>query len=392
MSSKYSFLLVPILMLSQAAFGQTVASSSDKLSFHAATEHCFSLHESLQGQVSVDAERPGQMTEIMQQDTASVEEADTPIIVSSDQAQTAANVESECSEGIDIEGQSCINAGSKFPICMSSSHTSKNAKVGDPVEASLAMDLKIGNKLVAERGSKILGHVFICKPARSLHSARVSRDHRLRAAGAIGLQLDEIISANGEHLVIDAVPARQDKIVQNNATGRILGVDKGGEIAMPISIQLKAQALHGSICLACGLVSVCGPIGMIAGVAAQPIACGALGALSPSSAFKHPVGSNIRHRRLKGFALGALSGLPFGGTLLVDCKINGAESVIYPGDQFLIELKQPFSGQTSADYLASETDYRVSGQINIDPTKHTDHQVSTNTSIADAKTDLTQDQ
>lgn len=255
----------------------------------------------------------------------------------------SAENEAKWQENIGANGKSFIDAGSKFPICMSSSHTSKTAKVGEPVEATLGANIKIGNRLFAARGSKINGHIVTCRPARKLMQANVSRKSWMRAGGSLGLQFDEIITPEGEHLALLATPACQARIVENKAEGRVLGVNTNGEITPPLSAQIKAKSVQTTIQL----------LGMLGGpftMPAMPVAMGVMGAVSPSAAYMHPVGTNVRHRRLKGFAMGAIAGLP-AGFLLTDTIIRAPESIINSGDQFSLELKEPLEIQTASKQI-----------------------------------------
>jgi hypothetical protein len=95
----------------------------------------------------------------------------------------------------------------------------------------------------------------------------------------------------------------------------------------------------------------------------MPAALGLIGAANPSFAFMKPVGLNVRHRRLKGFAWGALSGVP-GSWLIEDTVIRGQEAMIKPGDEFLVEFQQEFTGQpaTEAELLAGAIT-KVHGQV-----------------------------
>jgi hypothetical protein len=106
---------------------------------------------------------------------------------------------------------------------------------------------------------------------------------------------------------------------------------------------------------------------------AMPIVMGVMGAVSPSFAYMHPVGTNVRHRRLKGFAMGAVSGLP-AGFLLSDSIIRAPECIINPGDQFLVELKEPFTIQTASTAISGAgTNSQVYGQIVPDTTTDTNN-------------------
>src|SRR5262249_52422303 len=152
---------------------------------------------------------------------------------------------------------------------------------------------------------------------------------------------DEIITDQGEHIPLLATPARNPRIVNNGATGRVLGVNANGQLASPLSTQLKMQALHAAIRIggsAAGVFSF--------GALPAAYACG--GAISPSFAFCQPIGKNVRHRRLKGAAMGLVAGLP-GGFLISDSIIRGPEAIVQPGDIFEAEFKQDFTGEASTE-------------------------------------------
>ncbi len=310
--------------------------------------------------------RKGKITryanEVLEGKNETFEETGAPIIIDNDEENKVTRAEFNWTESADAEGKVYINAGSKFPICMSTSHTSKTATVGDPIEARLGVDIKIGNRLFAAQGSKINGHIATCKPARKLMQANMSRKRWMRAGGTLGLQFDEIITPEGEHLLLTAIPACQARIVENKAEGRVLGVNSDGEITPPLSAQIKAKSLQTSIALAGALG---GPFSM----PAMPIAMGVMGAISPSFAYMHPVGTNVRHRRLKGFAMGAVTGLP-AGFLLSDSIIRAPESIINPGDQFLVELKESIAMQTAGNTIPVAHS-QVYGQIVPSTTKDT---------------------
>lgn len=256
----------------------------------------------------------------------------------------------------DEPGKTKITAGSEFPVAIQSALTSKTAKKGDPVEARLKVDIKIGGKLIAAKGTRVVGRVTKADPARRLLHAELSKKRWMRANGSIAIQFDEIVLDTGEHLPLVARPARAPRIVQNRSEGRVLGVNHGGEIATPLSIQLKHQALHLAIR---GAASAGGVFSM----GAVPVAYGLIGAMNPDFAFMHPVGKNVPHRRLKGFGMGIVSGLP-GGFLIADTIIRGQETVIKPGDQFLIAFHQDFTGEASSEAeLLAGSSRKVRGEV-----------------------------
>jgi len=272
------------------------------------------------------------------------------LIVDNDEFKIAAVEELSYKEIPDSPDKTFIEAGARFPVYMSSTLTSKTAKVGDPVEGRLKVDLKIGGKLVAPKGSVVIGHITRVYPARKMIAAELIPNKRwMRMAGSLSFDFDEIVTPQGEHLPLVAAPARQARIIKNVNEGRVLGVNHANEIASPLSTQVKHQALH--LAIRAGAAA-----GGVFSMGAVPVAYGVIGAINPSFAFMQPVGKNMRHRRLKGFALGVVTGLP-GGFLIADSIIRGPEAVVRPGDIFHAEFKQKFTGEaaTSAELLPGAT-------------------------------------
>lgn len=254
-----------------------------------------------------------------------------------------------------------LKSGTHIPIKVDSQLTSKTAQVGDVVTARLSDDVSIGGHLVAAKGSRIQGHVCTVQKARKVLKAELSRKRWMKSAGELGVQFDEIVTDQDEHFPLTAVPARQTRFVKDMDEGRVLGINDRGEIVSPLSAQLKSQCMHWGIHIAVSAGAVAGgPIGM----AAMPVAYGCIGAISPSFAFMHPVGRNMKHRRIKGFALGFLSGAP-GGGIICDAIVRGPEAIIEPGDAFEVELKQEFTGEPSvvAQTAEVETSKTVQGEL-----------------------------
>lgn len=262
------------------------------------------------------------------------------LVIDNDEARLEA--EYNWKEIPDAEGKTHISAGARFPVAVQSQISSKDAKVGDPVEARLKVDLKIGGKLIAPKGALVIGHVSSVEKARKLIKAEFTPNKRfLRMAGALGVTFDEIITDKNDHIPLVAAPARNPRIVNNKADGRVLGVNHAGQIASPLSTQLKGQGIH--LAIRAGAAAA-GPFSF--GIVPAVYACA--GAINPSFAFMHPVGLNVRHRRLKGFGMGLVQGLP-GGFLISDSIIKGPEAIIQPGDIFEAEFKQDFTGEPSTE-------------------------------------------
>lgn len=254
------------------------------------------------------------------------------------------------------EGKTHIKAGAQFPVAMVSQLSSKTAKQGDNIQARLKYDIKIGDKHIAKKGCLVTGHINYCLPARSVLHSLVSPTRWYRNSGCIGITFDEILSEKGEHIALNAKPARRSRIVKNKAEGRLLGVNHDGQITGPWGQQLRYKAVR------IGLNAAMLPAGTFT-FGAMPVALGVMGAINPSFAFMKPVGLNVRHRRLKGFAWGFLSGIP-GSWLIEDTVTKGQEAIIKPGDEFLVELQKEFTGEalTEAELMPGAS-AKVRGEV-----------------------------
>lgn len=258
------------------------------------------------------------------------------------------------------EGKTRIKTGAQFPVVMASQFSSKTTKKGDVCEARLKYDLKIGDRLIAEKGSLVRGHVDYCLPARSVMHSLVSPTRWYKNSGCIGLYFDDIINKNGEHIALNAKPAQKARIIKNKAEGRLLGVNHNGQIVGPWGQQLRYKAIR------IGLNFALAPAGVFS-FGAMPVALGVIGAVNPSFAFMKPVGTNVRHRRIKGFAWGFLSGVP-GSWIIEDTVTKGQEAIVKPGDEFLVELKQEFTGEARSEAtLMPGSAAKVRGQVVKDP-------------------------
>jgi hypothetical protein len=282
-----------------------------------------------------------------------LEVAAGPVVIDNDTDDVSA---ASPAESLPISAEREFSIGTKFPIQILSAHFSKSAVSGDPVEAALGADINLGGQLVAPKGSKVVGQVTTCehssKFAKSLNSKR-----KLRMSASVGLQFDTIVTPTGLRIPINARPSQQARFVENKSTGRILGVTSEGNIAPPMSSQVKAQAF--TMAIRAG-ASAAGPMSF----GAVPVAFGIMGAIAPSIFLLRPVGANERHRRLKGFGLGLLNGVP-GGFVVADCFVNGGEVAVLPGDQLMAEFRQPFSGieSTVSETVAIEPAKEVHGQV-----------------------------
>lgn len=257
------------------------------------------------------------------------------------------------------EGKTKIKSGAQFPVVMSSQLNSKNNKKGDTLQARLKYDLKIGPRVVAKKGDLVTGHIHYNLPARSVMHSLVTPKRWYKNSGVLGITFDEIINDKKEHIALNAKPARKARIVRNKAEGRELGVNDCGEITGPWGQQLKYKAIR------VGLNFALAPAGVFS-FGAMPVALGVIGAANPSFAFMKPVGTNVRHRRIKGFAWGFLSGIP-GSWIIEDTVTKGQEAIIKPGDEFLVELKEEFTGEARSEAtLLPGSAAKVRGQVLTD--------------------------
>lgn len=271
---------------------------------------------------------------------AKVQGESDAVIIDNDEVQ---EVEETLKEEIlaTDDGKTHAKAGARFPVVLASQVNSKTAKKGDPIKAKLKYDLKIGNRLIAKKGAVVNGHVNYVLRARTIMHSLLSPERWYRNSGCIGLTFDEIINEKGEHLPLNAQPSRQARIVKNKGEGRELGVNQYGQVTGPWAQQIRYKAIR------IGLNAALAPAGVFS-FGAMPVALGVLGAANPSFAFAKPVGLNVRHRRIKGFAWGFLSGIP-GSWLIEDTTVKGQEAIVKPGDEFYAELVQEFTGEPASD-------------------------------------------
>jgi hypothetical protein len=281
-------------------------------------------------------------------------QASDPIVIDSDEI---IETNSGASEQLPTDpDKTRVIVGARFPVVLSSQINSKTAQAGDLIEARLKNDLLIGERLVAEAGSIVIGHIDYTLKARTAMRALVSLERWYKNGGCLGITFDELINAKGEHLPLVAKPAQQASIIKNKGEGRLLGVNRDGQVVEPWSNQLKYKAVR------LGLHAALVPAGVFS-FGAMPVALGLMGAANPSLAYMKPVGLNVRHRRIKGFAMGVLGGVP-GGLIIQDTIIRGQEAVIEPGDEFLAEFKQDFTGEPATETsLLTRASSNVQGQV-----------------------------
>lgn len=290
-----------------------------------------------------------------------IQSQNAPLVVDNDEAEEVEET-LKYEEMPTDDGKTKAKVGARFPVVITSQISSKTAKKGETIQARLKYDLKIGDRIVAKKGAVVNGHINYSLKARTILHSLVSPERWYRNSGCIGLAFDEIINEKGEHLPLSAQPSRQARIVKNKAEGRELGVNHYGQVTGPWAQQLRYKAVR------VGLNFAMAPAGVFS-FGAMPVALGVLGAANPSFAFSRPVGLNVRHRRLKGFAWGFLSGIP-GSWLIEDTTVKGQEAIIKPGDEFYCELVQEFTGEPATDaQLMPGASTKLKGEVLTDPKK-----------------------
>lgn len=279
-----------------------------------------------------------------------------PLFIDNDEIiQQKASIEYE-ELPLDDETKTKVKAGARFPIVITSEVNSRTAKKGDAVHGRLKYDLKIADRLVAKKGSVVRGHLNYALKARTPMGSLVSLNRWYRNSGCLGVHFDEIINEKNEHIPLVAEPARQALYVKNKGEGRVLGINHKGQIVGPWSQQLRYKAIR------VGMNFAMAPLGTMS-FGAMPVALGVIGAINPSFAFMKPVGLNVRHRRLKGFAWGFLSGVP-GSWLIEDTTVKGQEAIIKPGDEFLAEIREEFTGEPATDAeMLGGANTKVQGEV-----------------------------
>jgi hypothetical protein len=220
--------------------------------------------------------------------------------------------------------------------------STKDAKFGDVVEASLVNDFAWGNKLVAPKNSLIRGHITESTSARTLSKSTLSDDRRFRTRGCLGIQFDEIIDLDGHRWPIKATPCRQSKMTAIDAnSARILQVDSLGRVTK------SENALTGGLKAASTATRVATfapiPGAMVVTAIATPVAMGTIGAVSPSVAYNKPVDPDVKNRRLKGAAYAFVTNLP--GAFFVQSLVEkGNDIEIKEGDTLTLSAALMESG------------------------------------------------
>lgn len=224
-----------------------------------------------------------------------------------------------------------VVSGGSLQVEMLTTLDSETANVGDSCEAKLTAPMRSENGAVLARaGAIISGHVTAVDRSSRVIKADIPSHHWLDANGALGLEFNQIAAA-GRQINLQATPVPYSQVVQfaaaagNNPVP--LAVDKKGDVTVKFS-GVKYGAMSTAIT---GGELATGPIGLVAG----PLISGVVGAVSPAYSYGKPAQDVEGHRRIKGFFLGMVKGLP-GGGLLTGSVEHGEDISLAAGDRLLL--------------------------------------------------------
>ncbi len=105
-----------------------------------------------------------------------------------------------------------VPAGTKLPLVLHNSITTRNAKPGDPVYLETLFPIVISNKILVPAGSYVQGEIISTK-----------RPGKVKGVGEMQLRLNTMILPNGYTVNFNAIP-------QNAGTGGNESVDSEGNI------------------------------------------------------------------------------------------------------------------------------------------------------------------
>jgi hypothetical protein len=244
------------------------------------------------------------------------------------------------------------------PVQLTVNFDSKSATAGQPVQAVLMEDFRLGEFKVAAAGSILNGQITGATPARTLANASQDATRRFRSRGCVSLQFDEIVDTEGNRIPVTGTLVKQIT-VQSDAKRYEARVDKYGRIVKSERSLTPERQRAYNVVRAATMVPIPIPGNFImVNFVAVPAALGAGGAADPSFAFNKPVDEEVKNRRLKGFAYAFYSNLP--GVFWIQAFTEkGQQVALRSGDQLSVNLqvgsnKPGGSKMTTKEDLAAE--------------------------------------
>jgi len=240
-----------------------------------------------------------------------------------------------------------IPSAVQFKVVLKTPIDSRRDIEGQPIKATLKDDLVYDDRVVAEAGSELIGHIEHLRKSRRMLKAMASNDGRFIKSGSMTIVFDELSSPHNEHFSIIGMISQQHTMQESGRYPRELKVGKHGDINKAEEVfstgdQIISQVLNFT------LQSGLGPLGTVASFGAAPILLGALGAIEPDTAYLKPVSEDEKHPRLKGFALGATSSLP-GYQAIQVFGFKGDDLKLRVGDEFMVQVHAPYHDIVAAD-------------------------------------------
>jgi hypothetical protein len=240
-----------------------------------------------------------------------------------------------------------IPSAVQFAVALKTPIDSRKDFQGQTIRATLKDDLVYDERVVAEAGSELIGHIEHLRKSRRMLKAMASNDGRFVKNGSMTVVFDELVTPHNEHFSIVGMLSRQHTMQESGRYPRELKVGKHGDINKAEEVfstgdQIISQVLNFT------LQSGLGPLGTVASLGAAPILMGALGAIEPETAYLKPVSEEDKHPRIKGFALGATSSLP-GYQAIQVFGFKGDDLKLRVGDEFMVQVHAPYHDIVAAD-------------------------------------------
>jgi hypothetical protein len=222
-----------------------------------------------------------------------------------------------------------IQPTEQFTVVLDQTVDSKDACIGDQVSAHLGSALTIDGERFPP-GTAVIGQVTEVDKARRHIKAELPSKRWLHSDGGLGLEFEAVLDQYGTPTPICSVPVPMPRDFCAAVKEKSLAVGKQGIVEPSRRSELLPKATRTAI----------GAAGTILRSPFVPLVGGLIGAAAPSLVLEScdkEYQSQIKHRRLKGFATGAIAGMP-GGFLINDTLMKGRDAMLRPGTVLLVRL------------------------------------------------------
>jgi len=113
-----------------------------------------------------------------------------------------------------------VPAGTQLPLALTADLTSKTAKVGDSVRASLTSDVRVGDRVAIPSGTTVAGQI----------TSVVSGSDKIGGVPSLGLRFDRIEMPGGKDVPINGEITQKGKSDTGGDTAKIVGGTAAGAI------------------------------------------------------------------------------------------------------------------------------------------------------------------